>query len=215
MTSDLDRLSIINRYNAHVADYSAHVADHSAHVRDFMEVLRTGVYHFPFLNANYAAQAAALTANRLLAMPFLVARDLSIDRTCIQVTVADAGTTMRLGLYNAGDNLYPGALNEDYGTVSTAGVAVVAITHSPAKSLTKGLYWLVGICDGTPEIRRITTSLSLLGCTNAAIGVQYFSWRIDDPAAPAWHTALPDPFPAAAAVATDLWLLCPRISSLD
>jgi hypothetical protein len=98
--------------------------------------------------ANCTALAgAALTANRMYAMPFIAPkRGATIDRIAIRVTTAVGGSNCRLGLYAntaASNDPYPGALIRDSGNVGTAGTGVVADTVI-SQALTPGaLYWVV------------------------------------------------------------------------
>ncbi len=125
----------------------AHAADLDAHMPDLFQTIRTGEYFLPL--PLYNTSITGLSANRIFATPFFVARDMTIDRLAIQITTAGAGGTVaRLGIYNNGTNLYPGTLLLDAGTVAVDAIAVVAATISQA--LTKGLYWLVCVTDGTP-----------------------------------------------------------------
>jgi hypothetical protein len=91
--------------------------------------------------------AAALTANRMYAMPFIAPkRGGVLDRIAIRVTTGIGASNCRLGLYaNAGssENPYPGALIRDSGNLGTTGAAVVADT-GVAQALAPGaLYWVV------------------------------------------------------------------------
>lgn len=129
---------------------AAHAADLDAHMEDWGRIQRTGEYLIPI--HSWQSQATApLILDSIYALPFFVARAITIDRLAIEITTADAGKIARLGIYNNGTNLYPGTLILDAGTVSVGANAVVAATINQA--LTKGLYWLVVVSDGNPSGR--------------------------------------------------------------
>ncbi len=173
---------------------STHIADLSAHTYNWFTKHRVGDYFFGL--PVWADAAVAVPADRIYASPFVVARDLTVDRIVIEVTAADPGKIARLGIYEDGTNLYPGALVIDASTVSVAAIAEVAATIDQA--LTKGLYWLVFVSDGTPAVRWHRHTWSPM---NAAVAELLRSTAIDD----YWYKdavgsgALADPFVAGAA----------------
>ena len=88
-----------------------HLDQPDAHMADIFQTLRTGGYYgIPY--SSYDSEAA-MAANTLYAVPFLVARSSTWDRIAIEVTTAAAGKSARLGIYKNGDNLYPGSLVEN------------------------------------------------------------------------------------------------------
>jgi hypothetical protein len=189
-------------------DISAHVADLDAHVKSYWELLRTGEYTSPTLVGTGAT--VTLTANTMYAMPFLVARAITIDRLAIDVATADAGKSVRLGIYNNGTNLYPGTLLKDYGAVSVAETGVVAASGDQA--LTKGLYWLALVSDGVPTLEAFYMAWSPLGqnATDFTLSNQYGEWYVAFT-----YAALPDPFTAGGNLSAQGFSLLPRIKSLD
>ena len=172
-------------------DVGAHAADKAAHTKDIFEVLRAGHYYHSGLGSATAANHAK---DILFVFPLHVARDITIDRIAIDVTVAAAGKSARLGIYNAGTNLYPSNLVIDAGAVSVNAVGVIAATISQA--LVKGNYWLAYLGEDATQLEcssyngQVTPPLGLLA-TDFAINLA----RIYKSQA---YGALPDPFPAGA-----------------
>lgn len=188
-----------------------HEAELDAHMGDLFQHLRTGEYIYN-LPVNFFSNLA-LVADRLYATPLVVARSLSLDRLAIEVTTAGAGSKVaRLGLYRDGANLYPSSLLLDAGAVAvdTTGVKAVAVSQP----LSKGLYWLACISDGTPIVRAVIYSFSPLGHSAASFSDLYCQthYRKDGVGA----GALPDPFPSAAELRIDYSpMLLGRLQSLD
>lgn len=140
-------------------DVVIHAAELDAHIRSFMQELRTGYYFNPWPIRSRTTQA--LVADQLYLMPFIVPRDLTIDRLGMRVSAGDAGKIARLGIYKNGVNLYPGDLVIDAGTVDVSAAAGVAATIDQA--LTKGLYWIALVSDGTPTIYAAVYAYQILG----------------------------------------------------
>lgn len=191
---------------------AAHIADLDAHTYNWMQKLKTGQYFEPF--PAYVIGASALGADRITAHPFIVARALTIDRLAIEVTVAGAGgTKARLGIYADGVDTYPGALVLDAGLVAVDAIAIVAATID--QSLTKGLYWLVCVSDGTPTLRYLRPAYSLGGfaAANWDVANLHQGWLKNG----VGFGALADPFVAGAALqyASYMPLVAPRLFSLD
>lgn len=192
-----------------------HAADLDAHTYDIRQKLRTGQYFPPA--PSFQDVPLALVANEILAIPFIVARALTVDRLAIHVTIAAAGGAIaRLGIYEDGANLYPGDLVLDAGTVAVDGAAVVAATINQA--LTKGLYWLAIVSDNTPTVNCFYQSYPILGLVAATFGIennQSVCWG----QAAVGSGALADPFVGAAAIRTTATHVAPvvayRIASLD
>ena len=195
----------------HLSDISVagHEANLDAHIFSPGEKLRTGQYLAEILHSHYNLGTLALVADTLYAVPFVVYRDLTVDRIGVTVTGFDAGTNIRLGIYEDGTNIYPGALVLDAGVVSSASNALVVITISQA--LTKGLYHLALVSDGTPTIRVNQQGLTQLGGTTSAPQTNNDGWTVAFT-----YAALPNPFTAGGALFTtsrvSIWL---RLASLD
>lgn len=109
---------------------------------------------------------SALVANRLYAMPFIVPKNITVDRIGVQVTTLST-TTARLGIYSDNGNCYPGSLLLDAGTIDVTSTGAKTIMINQA--LAAGLYWLVIICAATPSIACIATAavISILGHASA------------------------------------------------
>ena len=191
-------------------DLSVHAADLSAHMADSFQLLRTGNYFLPWpVNTQ---SGVALVANRLWAMPLLVARALTIDRLAIHVSTAGAASTVaRLGIYNNGTNNYPGTLLLDGGTVAVDSTGVKELSLASSQALTKGLYWLALVLDGAPTLRLVYISMSPIGQISTDFSeTPYGAWMVTQT-----YGALPDPFTAGGAA--QLYALClyPRLLTLD
>ena len=187
---------------------AGHLADLDAHTRNIFEKVRTGQYLTPFWVGTVATGNAALVANQLYATALLIPRDMTLDRICFEVTTAGAGgTKARLGIYNDGTDLYPGALLVDAGEVAvdTTGLKTIIISQA----LTKGIYWLAVVTDGTPKTYYETEVPNILGDSTSLYRTRA-GWRVAHT-----YAALPDPFTAGGAVENYVWRLGFRVASLD
>lgn len=106
---------------------------------------RTGTVRERWYTVNVTALAmtvsGALTANRIYAIPFVVPKDITLDRIAINCTTPVALGLVRLGIY-ANLNGEPGAKLLDAGEVSTAATGIKEKIID--QKLTGGnLYWLV------------------------------------------------------------------------
>ncbi len=183
-------------------------SDLEAHTKNLFEILRIGDnYIFP---TEGGATTQIVNANQMLAFPFLVARDITVDRIAVHVSTADAGKNARLGIYNNGTNLYPGTLVLDAGVVSVNATGVQAITIDQA--LTKGLYWLVLVSDGTPTFRARSSLTTILGGDATNFATIVLGWKVTFT-----YAALPNPFTAGGALASNFFglMIGLRPSSLD
>ncbi len=187
-----------------------HQAQLDAHTRNMFQKMRLSQYIHPWMLT--ADGALALAADRIYAVPFIVARPLTIDRLAVEVTVEKVGKVARLGIYADGTDLYPGNLLKDYGTVSMEGIGVK--TASADRSLSAGLYWLAVVSDDAPTLKASLQVCPPLGhrLTNLVLTNQYTHWYKDA----VGSGALPDPFPSAAAVGNSYApTILPRLKSLD
>lgn len=137
----------------------------------------------------------AVTADRLYALPFYIPSAPNIaDRIAIRVTTLSAGNA-RLGIYDNGNNLSPGALLLDAGAVSTSSTGIKTVTIR--KGLTRGLKWLVVVFSVTPTVLSIDGNISgtgawgILGADAASDWERYFpGWSVAHS-----YAALPVRFP--------------------
>ena len=188
-----------------------HTIDLSAHTRNMFEVLKTGHY----LNTwGFAANPSAtiVVADKIYATcPLLVARPMTIDRLACKVQVAGAaGKKARIGIYRDGTNCYPGALLLDAGEIAVDSTGVKAVTINQA--LTRGLYWMAFISDGTPQMIHEYNSASPLGVRESDLSYRYHMIYKDA----VGYGALPDPFPAGGIDAADASpAIYARLASLD
>ena len=95
-----------------------------------------------------ASSGAAVTANRLYAVPHVVGETTTFTRIGINVTSAIAGNA-RLGIYNWAAGV-PTTLVLDCGTVSTSSTGDKEITIS--QSLAAGVYALGVVFDAAPSV---------------------------------------------------------------
>jgi len=170
-----------------IARLAEHTADLDAHTYNPLEQIRTGEY---WTGGNGFTQSWTLppTANRLYAIPFVVARAMSVDRISCFVSGAAVGKVARCGIYANGTNNVPGALVVDGGEVSVATTGLKTAVISEA--LTKGLYWVAVVSDGSPTLRGHSQNGVIMLVGTMSDGTSYqMGWY-------AAHTygALPDPF---------------------
>ena len=188
-----------------------HMASLDAHIYNFWQKMRTGVYYSTNLQVNQLTSASqALTADKLYAMPMVIARATTWDRIAVYIAAAAAaGKKARLGIYADGTNLHPGALVLDAGEVAVDATGTKAITID--ESLSKGLDWIVIISDGIPSIRKNTSSINLLG-GEGSNPTRFKAILITDDA----YGALPDPFPSGGIYEGNFILeIGLRLASLD
>jgi len=191
-------------------DLVNHAADLDAHTYNLWERLQIGKYKtYPLFTKSGEISAVAMGANKLITMPLPVARAMTLDRIGVKFQAGGgAGTHARLGIYNDGSDIYPGTLLLDAGLVDSSAAAIVAITIS--QSLTKGLYHIAIISDGTPALYRAQYFIGMGGYASAG---NYWGcgWEVAQA-----YGALPATFHAGAAQdATYLRRLLYRIASLD
>lgn len=83
-------------------------------------------------------------------------------------TVGTAGAVARMALYADNGSGYPGALIQDFGTVSTAGSTGPAAITSPFTLQANQLYWLVMVVQGAPLTQAKMVFMS--GSTSLTMG---------------------------------------------
>lgn len=191
-------------------DVSAHAASLAAHMDSYGKLFRTGQL-IPNLPVSSRPGGTAIAANTLYAVPLYVLRDMSFSAFTVQVTNLAADASARLGVYNDGTNLYPGTLVSDLGVVSVATTGLKTITPGSPIALTKGLYWLAVVSDGTPSLGGWNPAITPLGGTDTT-DINY-GWNVAFT-----YAALPTPFTAGGSVSNAAanrmgWLL--TVSSLD
>jgi len=187
-----------------------HNADLDAHMADFYQQREVGQYHS--LPGKFSGTTDVQVANRFSTLPFFTPRTITVDRIAVHVTTADAGKSIRLGIYEDTD-FNPVDLLLDAGEISAGATGVIAATIDQV--LTKGNWWLVCVSDGTPTLRgfdRGNTPLTRMGImTASAFDYTYVRKYVDDS-----YGALSATFPAGIALATGTGpLIAVRIASLD
>jgi len=147
-----------------------------------------------------------LTADTLYGIPFPVASWAAIDRIAVEVTTADGGSAIRLGLYAESLTVRgePGVLLEDLGTVSSATTGIKTLTVSPTRTLAPGLYF-VGLIAGSAVVAFRAFDVGAEqsadlgypgGATDFLAASANTMWR-GSAAGNDEAAALPDPFPAS------------------
>lgn len=194
--------------SAALPNFDTHEDDLDAHIRSPWQVLRTGEYYLSHFITAFSSAGVAIAANTLYAVPFLVARNITVDRIGLQVAASAAGN-IRLGIYGDGTNLYPGALTLDAGTIdcSTTGAKVITINQA----LTRGVYWLAFVSDVTPTLYQVGGAgrFGFLG-GGANLQTTNCSWSVSFT-----YAALPDPFTAGGSFDSNTWWIGVRVASLD
>ena len=185
-----------------------HQQDIDVHTKNPWEIVRVGAYY-----TNPEGEYAGLTmvANRLYAKPFIVVRNMTFDQIAIDVTTAAAGASMRLGIYNDGTNLYPGTLLLDAGVVSVATTGLKTITINQA--LTKGIYWVVCVGDGAPDLKGTYWAIqipNILGLDSTGFHVVHAGWNVAFT-----YGVLPTPFTAGGGLTYQIPRIAGRVASLD
>jgi len=188
-----------------------HDADLDAHIYSQYQALRTGNYHlFPLGAAGFSSGLLqTFTANRLYAIPFIVSRKSTYDRIGMKCTTLSAGHSVRLGIYKDGTNLYPSTLVLDCGTVSVAATGHKEITID--QQLTKGIYWLVAVSDGTPIVAGVYLETTVLGLQPNELTYPYVGWYVAFS-----YAALPATFTAGGTIIANQSIgIALRLKSLD
>ena len=183
-----------------------HMAELDAHTYNQYGKLVVGQYMLPYGQA-FTTSGFAVTADRLYAIPFVAARAMTVDRIAIKVTTLAAGKKARLGIYNSGSDGEPSSLVLDAGEVDVSSVGVKAITIS--QSLTKGLYWLACVSDGTPSVQRYYAYATPYGIHSSWTGLASIVYVA--------HTygALPDQFGTPSVSTSEAVYTALRLASLD
>ncbi len=165
-------------------------------------------YHGGQTTVPSSTQTLALSANTLYVVPFAVGDTATFARIGIDVTVADAGKSARLGIYSWSDGV-PGARILDAGAVSVGTTGIKEITISQA--LDAGMYGLALVGDGTPTIRANSVApIAAFAIGTATPGVA--DYRMSRAFT---YAALPDPWgtPSYASGSTDLPVIFMRVGT--
>lgn len=193
------------------SDYQSLIADSAASTGlSFADGLttsnnnnRTFGYGNSVSNFTWGAMAApimstaALVANRLYFIPFVIYESTTFTKIGVSVTTLAASTGIRLGIYNYNNTYgYPGSLILDAGTIdsSTTGDKTISISQTLYDK-----FWLCLISNGTPSIRTSYTVAPPLSEVNAWWGMNSFGSPSNNSSpivssAPSYYTALPATF---------------------
>lgn len=156
------------------------------------ENLISGKY-YPGLGYSQSSSTYTLTANNLEIFPFILCHKEGVfDAVVVEVTTADAGSSIRLGIYEL-ENGVPATLVVDAGEVSSASTGVKVAAFTPQTLNSSKAYGLAVITNGTPTIRQKSGSGSsglfqLTGLSGTTGSVSIIGW---DRAFT--YGALPDP----------------------
>jgi hypothetical protein len=96
----------------------------------------------------------ARNLNDMVFAPTIVSRTITVDRIAINVSVAEAGATPRLGIYSATSANRPGDLILDCGTVDASTIGNKQITISA--TIPAGLFFLAVAHQGASSTLRLT-----------------------------------------------------------
>jgi len=187
-----------------------HIARLDAHTKKPREIFGTGEYILPLHFAFDGISATGISANTLYAVPFLAARDMTVDRIAFFTMAGQSGKYARLGIYKNGSNLYPGELLLDAGEVTLNAAEAKAITIDQA--LTKGLYWLALVADADPSPKVLVDCSTILGI-GSGLGAANLQtgWQVSQT-----YGTLPDPFTSGGSFTTQhMKLIALRLKSLD
>lgn len=144
-----------------------------------------------------------LAADTLFGLPFHIHEDTPIDRIAVEVTTADGGATIRLGLYAESLTVRgePGVLLEDLGTISAATTGMKTLTVSPTRRLPPGRCFVALISSSVvvefrAHLALLAANMGWPGGTSDLLAASLdAAWRGslagNDEAA-----SLPDPFPS-------------------
>ena len=151
-------------------------------------------------NTGTALTTGAPAANRLIAIPLVVSKVMTIDQMAINVTTLGASSTPRIGIYADNGNNYPGVLIADAGTQSGGSTGVKTYTTNLPITLDPGLYWLAYVTNATaPTIRSfaVASMHPILGYASTLPTNAQFGWTVAFT-----FGALPNPFTASASALT-------------
>ena len=137
-------------------------------------ILRPGMYY-----GMWGTNAYSTGANVLVGQYWPLFRGATFDRIAVSVQTADAGKSMRLGIY-ADDDLdgYPDRLVLDAGVVDLGSTGVKAITID--QHLSAGLYYLAMLGDSGSALlwmEDVPKYWSPLGLGSEP-GLPPFAWRV-------------------------------------
>lgn len=140
---------------------------------------------------------AALPVNSLRASPFIVGRELTLDRIQAEVTTPGTSAKLRLGVY-ADNNGYPGALLVDSGELDAGSTGVKTATIN--LTIQPGLYWLAclgGTASATYRAEGSTCFWPSVSGYNSAMGgiIRQPYWVVAQT-----YGALPNPFTASGSI---------------
>ena len=99
-----------------------------------------------------ALSTASLGINTLYAMPFVVPKEITLDRIAIRITSSASNSHVALGIYEDDGNVYPGSLVINAGEVAGTSTGAKVLTIDQQLEGNK-LYWLAIVSDRALGIR--------------------------------------------------------------
>lgn len=125
------------------------------------------------LGVTIATSGAAVTADRIYALPFVIAREASFTKLGANVTDATAAGNFKRGIYrDRGGAGGPGLLVADSGDIAVDGTGEKIGTIG-SFTLSPGLYWQVFLASAAPSFSAATFAWFPLGNADIANGYRY------------------------------------------
>lgn len=143
----------------------------------FQHYLPPGPPALPFVPGRFYASAharavgsaAAVTANRLYAVPYLLLRPGRFDAMAISITAASAGV-LRMALARDDGAGQPGhVIEEPVVDVDTAAAGTALCPFASTRWIGPGVWWLLLCFSGTPTVRG-TSSQAFSGGNTLLLG---------------------------------------------
>lgn len=140
---------------------------------DFSPLYKTGRYYTA--TGLTISSTEAMTAGRMYAMLMDFGEEgVTVDSLVVNVTTADAGTSVRMGYYAVASDGTPGDLLADIGTASVAATGLAEVADGETRS---GAVYLVALFEGTPTVSRyvMTRNIrSVIGGTTSTSTESFF-----------------------------------------
>lgn len=160
-------------------------------------------YYYP-LSQHSVTASGALSNGTLRIAPWAVTREISFDRIGAEISVVgEAGSKLRLGIYEDNGSCFPGKLVLDAGQINGDSATVQELVCS--QTLPVGLFWIGAVVQSapatTPTVRCVNAwsppvpiAMSVVPPTAGATAVGFATSGVPG--------ALPDTFPVGTAFAT-------------
>lgn len=155
----------------------------------------SGAQILPALNATALTVTGAQAANRLDAIPFIPALDLSIDNLALEVTTLFASNSFKLAIYTDTGSMHPGSLIVGTGNLATDTTGYREETISATQLQAGTLYWLAAhYSSATQAQRAVALAAAYPFSAPAVTGTAMFTlYRVTS----TYASGLPATFPTA------------------